>query len=314
MNSQEKVIDISFIIPCYQSPSNLMDLCDGLVNLSKTQSLSYEIILIEDASDDNDQTWNLISNIISRIKGTKAFQLSKNQGQQKAIILGISKSAGTYVVTLDDDSQHDINIIPQMIKKLDQYDMVIAKLLSRKVNLIRKIGSTIVRHLARKIFKLKEEIYFSSFRVIKGDIARISSEFTISNPVVSFEILNITKKVTNIEVEQLARTVGDSKYKLSHLFSLFFKLIISYSNLFYNLFLQSSIICAFVSLVLAVYFLTQYFSGNITVPGYASIIVMMTVSTSVIFFGFGIISYSLSQIQKNIKRPPLTNIRKIIKN
>ena len=88
-----------------------------------------------------------------------------------------------------------------MLKKIKYYDVVIAKLISRKEsNVIRLLGTYVVRKISTKIFKLENELYFSSFRLIRGEIARKVTQLKTADPVFGFELLRITSKVCNIEV------------------------------------------------------------------------------------------------------------------
>ena len=310
----KKNIDVSFVIPCFRSPVALESQIKKIVDLSNESNYLYEIILVEDFSCDNNKTWELINRIVNIHKNIKAYKLSKNIGQQKALIFGISKTKGDAVITMDDDLQHNIKIIPEMINILNNYDLVIAKLLLRKVNISRKIGSIIVRFLAKKIFALREEIFFSSFRAIKGNIARSSIEMTSNNPVLSFEIMEQTCNLTNISIEQNKRVSGKSNYSIYMLISTFLKLVINYSNFFYTFFLTSSFFATTISLFTLIYYLYKYFNGSIGVQGYASIIIVLTSSVSMIFFGIGIIGYYLFQIQRNLKVKPFTNFSKFIES
>ena len=310
----KKNIDVSFVIPCFRSPVALESQIKKIVDLSNESNYLYEIILVEDFSCDNNKTWELINRIVNIHKNIKAYKLSKNIGQQKALIFGISKTKGDAVITMDDDLQHNIKIIPERINILSNYDLVIAKLLLRKVSVLRKIGSTLVRSLAKKIFTLREEIFFSSFRAIKGNIARSSIEMTSNNPVLSFEIMEQTCNLTNISIEQNKRVNGKSNYSLFLLISTFLKLVINYSNFFYTFFLTTSFFATSISLFISIYYLYKYLNGSIVVQGYASIIIVLTSSVSIIFFGIGVIGYYLFQIQRNLKVKPFNNFSTFIKS
>ena len=65
----------------------------------------YEIILVDDGSDDN--SWNVIENSCNSNLNLRGIKLSKNFGQHYAITAGLKQARGDYVFVLDCDLEDD---------------------------------------------------------------------------------------------------------------------------------------------------------------------------------------------------------------
>ena len=72
----------------------------------------YEIVLVNDCSPD--QSWEGIKTICSQNKRVKGVNLSKNCGEQYALMAGLSVSKGDWVAILDCDLQNRPEEIPRM--------------------------------------------------------------------------------------------------------------------------------------------------------------------------------------------------------
>ena len=97
---------VSVIIPCYRCADTLYRAIDSVV---KQTLLPQEIILIDDFSDDDRKTLNVILDIQSRVTEVdiKIIQLDQNSGPASARNSGWGLSKQPYIAFLDaDDSWH----------------------------------------------------------------------------------------------------------------------------------------------------------------------------------------------------------------
>jgi len=109
---------ISIIIPFYNEKENLPILVDLLVR--ELMNKKYEIILVDDGSDDKYQ----ISNIKSQTN-LKLIKHKKRLGKGQSLKTGIENSKGDTVVFMDADLQDDPSDLDKFLKKIDEgYDFV----------------------------------------------------------------------------------------------------------------------------------------------------------------------------------------------
>ena len=109
-------MDVSIVIPLYNESESLIELNEWINKSLISSGFSYEIIYIDDGSDD--QSWNIIEDIAKENDNVKGISFSRNFGKSQALRVGFYESKGDYVATLDADLQDSPEEIPIMIDKL----------------------------------------------------------------------------------------------------------------------------------------------------------------------------------------------------
>ena len=87
-------IEISIIIPVYQSSLSLKGLFDDIQNLLQNNFKNYELILVNDNSSDN--SWDIIKSLCEKNSWVKGINLRKNVGQHNATFVGLKHAIGLY--------------------------------------------------------------------------------------------------------------------------------------------------------------------------------------------------------------------------
>lgn len=98
---------VSVVIPCYCCSGSIMRAVKSVINQSL---LPKELFLIDDASQDNNETQNALHSLQEKYGGILPIQvitLNKNQGPGEARNTGMSAATQKYIAFLDaDDSWH----------------------------------------------------------------------------------------------------------------------------------------------------------------------------------------------------------------
>jgi dolichol-phosphate mannosyltransferase len=114
---------LSVVIPVYNESSLIDELVKRVKNNVKLITEDFEIIVVDDGSQD--QTWTLIeieAEVDKRLKGVK---LSRNFGHHFAITAGLNNTNGEWVVVMDGDLQDRPEVIPDLYKKAQEgFDVV----------------------------------------------------------------------------------------------------------------------------------------------------------------------------------------------
>ncbi len=114
---------LSIVIPTFNSKGLLFSLTKKITD--SVGHLHYEIIFVNDASTDD--TWEEIKSLSVCYKTVKGINLKNNMGQQNAVFAGLLYSSGNYIITMDDDLEHDPENIPLLLKKAEEgFDLVYA--------------------------------------------------------------------------------------------------------------------------------------------------------------------------------------------
>ena len=221
------MIKLSIIIPVYNSSKILKKLINEInLNLYETFKDDYEIILINDFSNDN--SWEIIKKISEKFNFIKGINLSYNVGQHGAIFVGLKNSTGDRIIIMDDDLQHPPQSLISIYEKLDLFDACYTLYIKRK-HVNWKIFVSIVNNFFSSfIFNKPFKIYTSSMKGIRGNVR---DKFLVHNPKIPFIdslILKEAKNITNIKVYHQERFEGKSNYDVRKLFILWFDMIENY--------------------------------------------------------------------------------------
>ena len=156
---------VSFIIPCYNAETFIKKNLVLLTKKIKSLKLTYQIILIDDGSQDN--TYLILKNIIKKDKYINLIKNKKNIGKSYSLLRGIKKSKYQNIVMIDCDLPYfrSINKIIYFLKK--NIDLVIinrklkeSKLANKKLNpyqVIRYFLGAIIALINKKILKINIE-------------------------------------------------------------------------------------------------------------------------------------------------------------
>lgn len=294
--------EYSVVIPVYNSENSLAELISRIIKVLTPISENFEIILVDDGSYDN--SWSVLKNLSQKDNRIKGFRLMRNFGQHNALICGFNHATGENIITLDDDLQNPPEEIPKLItkKKTGGFDVVYGEYISKKHSIFRNLGSGFIQFLYKRIFKVKKN--FTTFRIISGTVIRNVVNYKSSFVFIDGLIAYITRNIGYADVEHKKRTAGSSNYNPAKLLKLSFNMLTNFTifPLQFTSFL--GFIFAIAGFVLGIYFLIRKLFFDISVPGYASLIITIAVFSGVQLISLGLIGEYLGRIHLNINQHP----------
>ncbi|EKD28478.1 MAG: ribonuclease III [uncultured bacterium] len=303
------MIDLSVIIPVYNSEDNLIELTHQLFDSLK--SYQFELIFINDLSKDN--SWDVIKEICITRNNIIGIDLRKNFGQDNAIMAGLFKAQGNFIVIMDDDLQHSPYDIPALYSKCKEgYDVCYAKFIHIKQVLWKNIGSYINGFVAEILINKPKNIYLSPFMIIKKDIIEKIIEYDGPYPYIQGLIFNITDNITQINIEHNDRYKGNSNYNFIRSFSLFLNLATNFSIIPLRFSTFIGIISSIIGFSMLPYYFIRYLQGNYQIQGWTTLVTLLLIFGGLILLSLGLIGEYLGRIYLKINRKPQYIIKEII--
>jgi dolichol-phosphate mannosyltransferase len=113
----------SIILPTYKEKDNIVELIQTIQTVLEPTNIEFEIVVVDDNSPDG--TADIVRAYFTTDSRVKLFVRTKERGLATAIRHGIEQSTGEILVFMDTDFNHDPAIIPQMVKFLEYYDIII---------------------------------------------------------------------------------------------------------------------------------------------------------------------------------------------
>ena len=308
-------MNISVVIPCYNSVKSLPDLVDRLVHTLDNMELHYEIILIDDES--KDKTAEAIRAITKKYNNVVGIELMYNVGQFMALMCGLEHSKGDYVITMDDDLQHSPEDIPSLYKHLQDnphYDAVFATPKIKQHSLFRRIGSLCIKKTNEIIFNKPRNITMSAFRCLTRNLVNTMTSCKTKYPIMGPLILKLTQRISNIQVNHCKRYHGKTNYDFLKLLSTSISNIINFTNIPLKFISMLGIIISAFSFLLAAFYLYGYVFGDEAVSGFTTTVVLITFYSGVQLLSIGIIGEYIARSMQENNSYPRYYIRKIHTN
>lgn len=235
MKKQRSVI--FFIVPCLNEERCVgwlvTKLGEEMERLQKAGKLSPKsrIVLVDDGSEDG--TWAEIVGASERDKRVTGAKLSRNFGQQNAILAGmeIAEQAGAEaVISLDADLQDDIKAIEKM---LDEFaagaEIVLGVRGSRKTDTRFKRGTAAGFYWLMNRLGTKMVPEAAEFRLLSRRALEELKKYTETRLFLRGIIPEIGLKTKTVEYERGKRTVGESKYSIKKMVNLAVEAVTSFS-------------------------------------------------------------------------------------
>lgn len=211
MSEKNNEIEFSIIVPLYDEEENARLLHQKIVETMEKMKTSYEVIYVDDASNDNTLS------VCKNLKPLILISLRKNSGQTAAMSAGIKNSSGKYVVTMDGDLQNDPADIPRLYKHLidNNLDVVSGWRKNRKDTLSKKLISR-GANLLRKIF-LKDSIHDSgcSLKIYRRECFETVELYGEMHRFIPALLEMLGFNIGEIEVAHHPRKYGKTKYDFS---------------------------------------------------------------------------------------------------
>lgn len=305
-------LHLTIVIPCFNEEATLNYTTDALishlqslVNSNQTAIDNFSILFVDDGSIDN--TWKKICSIASSAKSDiKGIKLSRNVGQQNAIIAGLEHAIeySDAIITLDADLQDDVNAITEMVEKFqDGCDIVFG------IRKNRNSDSFLKKHTANLFYNLMKNTHtpvipnHAEFRLLSKRAVKHLLEYPERNVFLRGIIPSMGFHSATVYYDRNSRKYGKSKYPLGQMLNFAVEGITSFSIRPIRSIFLIGIISLFLTMSVGIYVLIAILLGR-TYPGWASLILSIWFLGSLILVALGIIGEYIGKIYMEVKSRP----------
>jgi dTDP-4-amino-4,6-dideoxygalactose transaminase len=290
---------VSVVVPVYRGQQTIGPLVAELHQLTRRTAtpdgvtfLVDEIIVVHDHGAD------LSDVVLQKLQQTydqvRIVWLSRNFGQDAATIAGMSEASGDWIVTMDEDGQHDPRFIGAFLDTAlaERANLVYAKPTNtRPHSLLRNLTSRGSKLVLATVFGLPESTRFESFRLIHGDIGRQLASVAASGVYLDVALSWVVDAVAQVPVVLRAEGRHESGYDYRRLVALFWKMVLCSGTRGLRLVSLLGLTLALAGVGGAAVVVYKALSKRGWAPeGWASIIVVLLVCSGAILFSLGLIA------------------------
>lgn len=301
--SSKAELDLSIVIPVYNSADTLNLLIDRLTASLRNLGKSYEIILVNDGSRDN--SWRTLQALQNTFPDKiTVIELMRNFGQHNAIMCGLKQSSGNLVVTLDDDLQNPPEEIGALIQKIESedLDLVYGMYRTKQHAWFRNLGSSLTQIFYRFVFKVNNGV--SAFRIMRRPLVNCLFSYNLNYTYIDGLLAWNTTRIGEIEVQHDSRTEGESGYSFKRLLLLALNLFTNFSLLPLQVVSILGFLVAIAGFSVGAFYAYAHLVNNIEVPGFASLIIAILTLGGIQMISLGILGEYLGRLHINANQKP----------
>jgi undecaprenyl-phosphate 4-deoxy-4-formamido-L-arabinose transferase len=289
---------VSVVIPVYQGELTLEAVVEEIAaSLPERQTPAgrayrvTEVVLVHDCGPDASDA--VIRRLAAHHEWVRPVWLSRNFGQHAATLAGIAASGGEWVVTMDEDGQHDPERIGQLIDTAmhAQADVVYARATNEPPHgPVRNAASRGAKWLVMRLAKGAPASDFASYRLLLGEVARSVAAYAGPGIYLDVAISWVARRVTTCPMPMRAEGARPSGYDLRRLASHFWRLVLSSGTRPLRWVSALGAAAVLLAPLVAVVLIAGRASGRWQVPGWTSTMILLMVATGVILFSLGVIA------------------------
>jgi glycosyltransferase involved in cell wall biosynthesis len=163
----EGAFDVSVVLPVYNERGHLRQEIDRIREALTASPYSFEIIVVDDGSDDGSEV------DLPAIDGIRLIRHPRNRGSGAARRTGTTAARGRVVVWTDVDMTYPNDEIPQLVKELDGFDHVVGARRTEEgtVRFLRVPAKWFIRKLASYLTDTDIKDLNSGLRAFRRDVA-----------------------------------------------------------------------------------------------------------------------------------------------
>lgn len=219
------MLDISIIIPLFNEEESLPELASWIKKIMDENALSYEIIMINDGSED--KSWEVIQLLCKENSNIKGISFQRNYGKSAALNKGFENSMGEVVITMDADLQDSPDEIPELYKMITKqdFDLVSGWKKKRHDPITKTIPTKIYNGVTRMMTKIKLHDMNCGLKAYKNKVVKsieVYGEMHRYIPVLAKQAG--FKKIGEKVVAHQARKFGETKFGIDRFYKGFLDL------------------------------------------------------------------------------------------
>lgn len=289
---------ISVVIPVYQGERTLRSVVDelrplvtGFTTAAGHRAQVGEVVLAYDRGPDASD--RVIRELDAEEDWIKPVWLSRNFGQHAATLAGMASSGGEWIVTMDEDGQHDPADVGSLLDTAlaQRADLVYAEPVNRPPHgFVRNTASKTSKRLLESLFQGGRASHFNSFRLVLGEIGRSVAAYAGTGVYLDVALGWVAANVVTAPVT--LREEGDrrSGYSYRRLLEHFWRMVLTSGTRGLRLVTATGVLFFIGGIIFAIYLtIARFVSGDIP-DGWTSQMVLTAVGTGVILVSLGIIA------------------------
>ncbi len=295
--------ELSVVVPMYNEQTNVTAFVEAVSAVLAGAAIDHELVLVDDGSSDG--TWDAIVQAARARPALRGISLSRNFGHQGALLAGLNHARGRAVVTMDGDLQHPPATLLELVAAWREGAKVVntRRLDSDDTSSFKRATSRAFYWLFSKLTGVTMDAGSSDFRLLDSDAVQALVRLGDADPFIRGLVSWLSFATKTIPYQAGRRHSGVSKFTLKKMLRLSSGAMLSFSAFPLRLGIGVGFVTSLLAFGELCYILYTYLRGQV-VPGWASVMTVMSLMFGVLFVLLGIIGTYLAKVYEILKRRP----------
>ena len=285
---------ISLVIPAYNEERNIAAVLEA-IRLSLPESEIYEIIFVDDGS--SDATAERVRSLHAQDPAVRLIRFGRNFGQQSALLAGLEAAGGAAVITLDCDLQHPPELLPRMVQAWRTGAKVVQMVRTQTagVGFFKAHTSRAFYWFVNILSETPVVSGAADYQLLDRVVVDAVLQFKDRYPFVRGLVSWLGFPATRIEYVAAPRRTGGSGYTPRKMLRLSLQAVMGLSSKPLRFSFYLGLLTAAFCVLYAGFAIIALIAGK-TVPGWTSVIVMVTFLGAVQLVSIGIVGEYLARV------------------
>jgi len=302
---------LSVVIPVFNEAPSLGDLYDRLGQTLKETGQVYEIIFVDDGSQDGSA--DILRALHAQDRAIRVVRFNRNYGQHAAVLAGMERARGDVVVTLDADLQNPPEEIPRLLARLEKgVDVVGGWRTQRHDWWLRRAASWAVNRVTSAIVGVRMRDYGCMLRAYRRSIVERIVACQEASQFIPALANTFATSVAEVPVDHDPRAHGRSRYGLLRLLSLNFDLLTGFSLLPIQAVSLTGIAVAVLGLGFAIFLGFRRLLLGPEVQGVFTLFAILFFFVGIQILALGLIGEYIGRIYQEVRRRPRYVISEVL--
>ncbi|WP_243420859.1 glycosyltransferase family 2 protein [Micromonospora globispora] len=221
---------LSVVVPMFNEESVLPLLVERLRGVLDGLGEAYEVVAVDDGSTDG--TAARLTTVRGDWPELRVLRLRRNSGHQAALVAGVLRARGRYVLSIDADLQDPPEVIVEMLRRArtDELDVVYGVRVDRsRDTAFKRWTAAGYYRLMRRLVGQQVPAHAGDFRLLSRAVVEALRELPERSPVLRLVVPWLGFRSGEVTYERQQRAAGRTKYPLSRMAALAAESVTSFS-------------------------------------------------------------------------------------
>ncbi len=311
VEEQESRVDVSIVVAVHNQEDTVGDLHDQLTAVMADREESYEVIYVDDGS--NDGTADALRVLFDGDTSVRVIHFARHFGEQIANMAGLHHVRGDKVILLDPYTQVSLRHVPEFVDALsDEYDVVYADSRSWNLPLWHRAGRVAANWLIRTMTGIAMPRSLSGLVALKYDLVQTVNRYQARKRSLDSLLAYLAYgRHTTIPVTPRGRGRLHAKTSLWHMVRNVLSIVIAHSSRPLQLSFWAGCIVMVLAFLLVGYTVFRGVASGPDAVWMPLIVSVVTALSAIQLMAIGVLGEYLGRVYGEVRAQPLYTVAEV---